>query len=50
MFDVNFNSLNRDVYIELHICNMNDVYIICKENPFSYWSFYGDIFYGVGKV
>ena len=23
---VNFNSLNRDVYIELHNSNMNDVY------------------------
>ena len=26
MFYVNFNSLNRDVYIELHNSNMNDVY------------------------
>ena len=26
MFYVNFNSLKRDVYIELHNSNMNDVY------------------------
>ena len=23
---VDFNSLNRDVYFELHNCNMNDVH------------------------
>ena len=51
MFDVNFNSLNRDVYIELHNCNMNNVYRgLCKKNQFSYWTLYGDILYDVGKV
>ena len=32
MFDVNVNSLNRDVYIALHICNMNDVYNMYKKS------------------
>ena len=34
MSDVNFNSLNRDVYIELHICNMNVIHFrieLCME-------------------
>ena len=43
---VDFNSLNRDVYFELHNCNMNDV---CKKYIFSYWTLYGDILYDVGK-
>ena len=43
MFDVNFNSLNRDVYIELHNCNINYVYNMNKKNQFSYWTLYGDI-------
>ena len=34
MFDVNFNSLNRDVYIELHICNINDVYNMEQKSIF----------------
>ena len=46
---VNFNSLNRDVYFELHNCNMDDVHnMLCKKN--SYWTLYGDILYDVGKV
>ena len=49
MFYVNFNSLNRDVYIELHNSNMNDVYNMYKK-LFSYWTLYGDILYDVGKV
>ena len=50
MFDVNFNSLNGAVYIELHNRNMIDVYNVEKKNQFSYWTLYGDIFYDVGKV
>ena len=50
MFYLNFNILNRDVYIELHNSNMNDVYNICKKNLFSFWTLYGDILYDMGKV